>query len=102
MSGPATFCRSLDEVRGNIDRLDAMIIGLLAERATFVAQAARFKATEGDVVVPARIEAIVAKVRGYAAEQDADPDLMETIYRRMIDAFITFEGATWRRLHSSD
>ncbi|HSX89614.1 MAG TPA: chorismate mutase, partial [Pseudomonas sp.] len=33
-------CNSLDEVRVNIDRIDRALVGLLAERGRFVAQAA--------------------------------------------------------------
>lgn len=92
-------CDSLDEVRSNIDRLDTVIVRLLAERSTFVAQAARFKESEAEVVVPERIEAIIRKVRGYAELHSASPDLIEAIYRRMIDAFIEFERATWQGIH---
>jgi isochorismate pyruvate lyase len=94
-----TKCRSLDEVRENIDAIDAALVRLLAQRSGLVAQAAAFKSTQADVVVPSRIEAIVAKVRGQAVEDGADPDLMETIFRRMIDTFIEFERSVWRRNH---
>lgn len=92
-------CRDLDEIRANIDRLDRVIVPLLAERAGFVRQAAGFKATKADVVVPTRIEEIILKVRHMAHEQHTDPDLIERIYRAMIDAFILFEGQEWVRRH---
>lgn len=94
------LCANLDEVRTNIDRLDVEIVKLLAERSTYVAQAAGFKQTQDQVVVPERIEAIIAKVRGYAAGHAASPDLIEAIYRRMIDAFIEFERSVWLSKHS--
>lgn len=92
-------CRSLEEIRSHIDRLDVIIVELLAERAGFVGQAARFKPTEADVVIPERIETIIRKVRGYAIEQGTSPDLIERIYRHLIDACCDFEAANWRRLH---
>ena len=68
-SKPQTVvCHSLDEVRTHIDRIDRQLVGLMAERETYVRQAARFKKTIEDVVVPARIEQIVVKVRALAAE----------------------------------
>jgi isochorismate pyruvate lyase len=85
-------------VRREIDRLDAHIVALLAERALYVAQAAGFKPTEAAVVVPERIEAVVAKARAIADQWGADADLIEAIYRPMIDAFISFERARWREL----
>lgn len=95
-----TECADLNEVRRQIDALDVQIVDLLSRRSRFVAQAARFKESPQAVVVPDRIEAIVAKVRGYAVGQDADPDLIEAIYRRMIDAYIAFEQEKWRDLNA--
>lgn len=94
-----TECQDLDDVRRHIDDLDVKIVELLAKRAVFVAEAARFKELQEAVIVPSRVEAIIAKVRRYAALQAANPDLMEAIYRRMIDAYIVFEKAKWRDLN---
>ncbi len=88
-------CGSIAEVRANIDRLDRDIVRLLAERSTFVTQAAALKSTRAAVVDPARIEEIIAKVRAQAGELATDPDLIERIYRAMIDAFIAFEDGHW-------
>ena len=90
-------CRSLDEVRIQIDRLDAQIVALLSERSGYVAQAAAFKPRVDDVVVPERIEAVIRNVRAHALLHDADPDLLEAIYRPMIAAFIAFERQQWRK-----
>jgi len=88
-------CASLAEVRDNIDRLDRLIVPLLAERAGFVAQAAGFKVTKDKVVDIPRIEQIVTKVRGLAEQAETNPDLIERIYRAMIDAYIAFESGVW-------
>jgi isochorismate pyruvate lyase len=88
---------SLDEVRRHIDRLDQDIVALLAERARFVSAAATFKTSEAAVVVPERVEAIIAKVRAQALTHDADPGLMEAIYRGMIAQFIAYEQGEWRK-----
>lgn len=92
-------CDSLDQVRENIDRLDRQIVPLLAERAGYVEQAARFKDTKSAVVDPDRIEAIVLKVRHMAVEEGTDPDLIEHIYRAMINAFIIHESQEWKKVH---
>ena len=39
-------CNNLEEVRANIDRIDDIIIKLIAERETFVVQASAFKKDE--------------------------------------------------------
>ncbi len=93
----AVHCASLAEVRENIDRLDRLIVRLLAERAGYVAQAAGFKVTRDKVVDHPRIEQIIAKVRDLAEHSDTDPDLIERIYRAMIDSYIAFETGVWDR-----
>ncbi len=82
---------SLDEVRENIDRLDRAIIRLIAERGSFVVQAARFKTTRADVEAPKRVEQVVAKVRALATEAGLAPEVAEAAYRAMITAFIEVE-----------
>jgi isochorismate pyruvate lyase len=102
VSGPARDCASLAEVRAEIDRLDRLIVPLLAERAGYVLQAARFKSRAEEVPAPARVEEVVAKVRALAAEAGADPALIEAIYRPMIAAFIASEMPEFERLHRGD
>lgn len=92
-------CNSLNEVRANIDRIDLQLVTLLAERETYVRQAARFKKTIEDVVVPARIEQIVVKVRALATELGGSPMVAEKTFRNMIDAFIEVERVEYRALH---
>ncbi len=92
-------CADLAEVRLNIDRLDRDIVELLAERAGYVEQAAGFKATKAQVVDNDRIEDVILKVRHLANENGTDPDLIEHIYRSMIDAYIIHESQVWKRLH---
>ena len=92
-------CQSLDEVRANIDRLDRLIVPLLAERQTYVLEAARFKATAEAVVVPARVEQVSARVTGMAREAGASPEATERIYRTIIDAMTELEVAEHHQLH---
>ena len=84
-------CESLDEVRENIDRIDNEIIRLIAERGCFVRQAAAFKKDEDSVRDSGRVEAVIAKARDKAAKYGAEPDVVETVYRNMIAAFISME-----------
>lgn len=86
-------CQSLDEVRANIDRLDRLIVPLLAERETYVREAARFKPSAQAVVVPARVEEVVDKARAQATGLGASPQAMDRIYRAIIDAMTELEIA---------
>lgn len=84
-------CSDMTELRAEIDRLDRRLVELLAERSGYVARAAELKQERAAIVDEARIEQIIGRVRGYAANHDADPELIEAIYRAMIAAFIAFE-----------
>ncbi|HOQ02101.1 MAG TPA: chorismate mutase [Acetivibrio sp.] len=84
-------CKSLEEVRNNIDRIDAQIVKLIAERGSFVKQASKFKKDSNDVKAPQRVEAVIQKVRNLATDYGADPDMIEQIYRVMISGFINME-----------
>src|ERR1700744_1895408 len=61
-------CANLGEVRENIDRIDNQIIALMAERGKYVAEAGRFKADPAAVSAPARVEAIIDKVKAIARQ----------------------------------
>lgn len=90
-------CKSLEEVRENIDRIDDGIIHLIAERGSYVAQASAFKKSETGVKAPKRVEAVIAKVRDKAEEYGANPDMVETIYREMIAGFVDMEMKEFRK-----
>lgn len=85
------ICKDLSEVRENIDRLDNEIVKLIAERSTYVSQAANFKKTTDDVKAPERVEMIIEKMRGLAKGNNLNPDIIEVVYRNMINAFINME-----------
>lgn len=93
-------CRTLQEVRQNIDRLDRAIVALLVERTDYVRQAARFKPERSQIVVPERIEEIIDTVRRIGLDMGADAELLEDIYRGMIAAFIRHEGVIWDKMKS--
>ena len=90
-------CATLAEVRDNIDRLDHTIVALMAERGKYVAEAGRFKKDPGAVNAPARVEAIISKVRADAEAQGLDPAVAERTYRAMIAAFEDYERKEWTR-----
>ncbi|MQW38868.1 chorismate mutase [Lactococcus hircilactis] len=85
--------KNLAEVRENIDRIDRELVKLLGERAVFVGEAAAFKTDTASVQAPQRVEAVIAKVRALAEENQTDPALIEKIYRAMISAFTEAEQA---------
>lgn len=79
-------CRSMDELRIQIDALDARLVALLAERARYIDRAAQLKSGLG---LPARIddrvEEVVANVRTRASAEGLDPGLAEMLWRDLIE-----------------
>ena len=90
-------CTTLTQVRDNIDRIDHAIVALMAERGKYVAEAGRFKPDPAAVSAPARVDAIIVKVRADAEAQGLDPTVAERTYRAMIAAFEDYERAEWTR-----
>ena len=84
-------CKSIEEVRLNIDRIDNEIIKLISERTGYVKQASTFKKNEEGVKAPKRVEAVIENVRSKAEEYGANPDMIEALYREMISRFINLE-----------
>lgn len=94
-------CASLGEVRDNIDRIDRQIVALMAERGKYVAEAGRFKADPSAVSAPARVEAIIVKVKALAREDGLAEPVAESAYRAMIAAFEDYERAEWARRNAA-
>ena len=88
---PVCQCSSMDELRGEIDRLDRRIIELLSVRQGYMEQAAYIKQDRNLVRDPARVEDVVEKVIHHAERVGAHPHLVETLYRNMIEWCITYE-----------
>ena len=91
MKAPAD-CQSMQELRVQIDALDAEIVAKLAARAGYIDRAAVLKQGEN---LPARItdrvEDVVAKVRARAMAEALDPALVEDLWRRLIEWSIARE-----------
>ena len=84
-------CENLDQARAKIDLIDQALIEMIATRQFYVDQAVRFKRTAEDVQSPERVQQVINKVREQAIQLHTDPDLVEKIYREMIQHFIQRE-----------
>ena len=76
------------------DGYAALLLQELVEcfaRQFYVDQSVRFKRTVQDVQSPERVEQVISKVRAQAVELGTDPDLVEHLYREMIQRFIQRE-----------
>ena len=90
-------CKSLSEVRENIDRIDRDLVRLMAERQKYVAEAGRFKANPAAVSAPARVEQVIEKVKTLAREQGLAEAVAEKTFRAMIAGFEDYERDVWTK-----
>jgi isochorismate pyruvate lyase len=86
-------------VRAQIDRLDDEIVRLLAERAMYVKDAARFKRDAFQVSAPARQAEVYARVRALAERHNPGfnggfpglPEVVEAAYQALVAGYIACE-----------
>jgi isochorismate pyruvate lyase len=85
-------CPTMTEVRAEIDRVDAALVSLIAERFGYVERAWQIKLAEKAAAnVPWRNQQVIDKVRALAADKGVPPDLCEALWRQMIGWFIQYE-----------
>jgi isochorismate pyruvate lyase len=94
-------CTTLADVRRRVDALDDLLVPLLVERGGYMTQAARIKNDPALVRDEPRIEAIVARVRARATAEGGQPDVIEAIYRSMMEAYIAYEHRELVRLQAA-
>lgn len=83
--------KTMQDVRAAVDALDDVLVPLLVKRSRYMTWAAKIKNDEKLVRDEARIEAIVRRVRDLAQAQNGSPDLMENLYRAMMECYIAYE-----------
>jgi len=93
-------CTAMAQVRQGVDALDDILVPLLVQRSAFMTQAARVKNDTQLVRDEARIQAIVDRVRERAVAEGGDPDLLEQLYRGMMELFIAYEHQELARLRA--
>jgi isochorismate pyruvate lyase len=86
-------------IRREIDRIDEAVVRLLAERAMYVKDAARFKRDAFQVSAPARQAEVFARVRALAERHnpgfnggfDGLPEVVEAAYQALVAGYIACE-----------
>ncbi|MEJ2124720.1 MAG: chorismate mutase [Alphaproteobacteria bacterium] len=86
-------CENMDHIRAEIDRIDDVLVDLVAERFGYVDKAWKIKQKQQNegAVVPWRIQQVVNHVRERAAQRGVPPELAEALWRQMIGWFVQYE-----------
>lgn len=83
---PPEACKSMAELRVQIDAIDIELITLLANRSGYIDRAVDLKKIEG---LPARttdrVAEVLNKVSATATQNGLDPDLARTLWGELIE-----------------
>jgi isochorismate pyruvate lyase len=90
-------CAGMVDIRAEIDMLDEHIIKLIAQRFAYVKAAAKFKTSPDAVRAKERFEAMLQQRRVWADEQGLSPEVIEKMYRDLVNYFIGEEMKHWSR-----
>lgn len=88
---PAEDCQNMADVRREIDRIDRVLVRILAERLTYIERAGHIKQERDTVRDEWRINDVLAKVKA-ACEREGFPfAIAEPVWRRLMDGCIAHE-----------
>lgn len=90
-------CKTMDEVRSEIDRVDAALVDMLAERWAYIDRMWELKRAEAAAAsVPWRNREVIDKVRARAAEKGMPPEMAEALWRQIIGWGIQYQDEKLR------
>lgn len=85
-------CTTMEEIRTEIDRVDAGLMAALAERAHYIDRAAQIKTDIGlPARIPDRVEEVVTNVGRLAIAYGLPPEIYQKMWRDLIDWSIARE-----------
>ncbi|PPQ95526.1 hypothetical protein CVT26_008551 [Gymnopilus dilepis] len=97
--GNSTCCSSLDDVRTAIDTIDLQLLELLSQRAAYVREASRFKATRYDVEAPSRDQEIIQGAVLNASAVQLPQTMAEAVFTSIINSSSVFELCIFDSFH---
>jgi len=89
-------CNSLQEVRTEVDIIDAQLVELISQRSRLIRQAAAFKESVEEVKAQDRIDDIMQKVRSKAIELNINPNMISELFTIMINEMVETEISEFR------
>jgi isochorismate pyruvate lyase len=81
-------CRNLEEIRQQIDEIDQIIIEMIGNRFSYIKEIVRFKSNADEVYAKNRYHEVIRRRREIAALHHLDPDVIENIYKILMEYFI--------------
>lgn len=93
---------SMTDVRYEIDRIDRLLVEILAERQSFMDAAARIKGDRNIVHDRPRIEDVITKVKAACGPAGLSPAIAEPVWRTLIDRCIAYEFGSYDALMDAE
>jgi len=85
-------CDNIQEIRDAIDVIDQEILELFAQRHEYVKEIVKFKSgDEEGIIARERKELVLKQRREWAEEKGLDAEMMEEIFRLLIDKNIQIQ-----------
>jgi len=94
----------MSQVRDEIDRIDAALVDLIAERFGYVERAWQLKKDPSEASVPWRIQQVIDKVKVQARQRGLPAEMIEMVgaqWRNMIGWFVQYEEEKLRKQEAS-
>lgn len=89
-------CQNIQDIRIAIDNLDREIIQIFGQRLEYVNAAAKFKSSTENVQASDRVQKMLQQRRLWAVENNLNPDIIEKLYRDLVNYFINEELKHWQ------
>jgi nitroreductase/chorismate mutase len=88
--------RRLVDARNEIDSVDTELVRVLSTRLALVVSASEYKSNDESVDDATRVRSVLDHVRFHASRLGADPDVLEVIFRVIIDQGIKLQNTSGR------
>ena len=89
--------KNLNEVRRNIDKVDNLLVKLIAEREFYAKEAVKFKIDRRQIIDRKRINAVLTRVKKLSKKYKVNSVIVEKIWKLMIKNFIFLENKLFKR-----
>ena len=91
VTNPPAECKTKEDVRAEIDRIDKALLALFAERHRYVTRMAEIKTDPHEANDPKRIKEVIERMRRRAEELGLDEDQAELIWNTLIAWNVNYE-----------
>jgi len=84
-------CKTLEEIRAEIDKIDEYIISLFSERHKYVEEIVRFKHDKDAIIAKERKEQVILQRKKWAELKGLNAETFEKIYTTLVNSNIEHE-----------